>query len=388
MWWSRGKRRRRRREEETRAAAHMVTLFRNPPQEHWDRLAMAATDRDEHIRWVAGEVVSEAGHAVAAHADRFAAFVARPPAGAHGGDVCHVLLALAGLGDRRAAPHLSSAFERGPVPYALDRRHAPTLAALPPATLLPALRTALRRVPGAGNRQALIDVLTLWGDEAAPATPELIAHLDTLLAREAARALGRIGPAAAPAADLLADFALGRRRPQGPGTSQGPAPWHGRQTAAWAHWRITGDDAIALAVCGAAVRAGAGRPVLAHLADLGSAAAPYADAVRDLLDFPGAWTRTEAAHAWWRITGDSAEAVPALLSALEPARAGHPAFPTLTAARHLGAIGAPAAAAGPVLAEMLAVERRTTGVFSWSRVLEDEQVRRALSEALERIRQT
>ncbi|MDX3533076.1 hypothetical protein PV721_01560 [Streptomyces sp. MB09-01] len=386
MWWSRGERRRR--EEEARAAAHMVTLFRNPPQEHWDRLAVAATDPDENIRWAAGEAVSEAGHAVAAHADRFAAFVARPPSGAEGGDEYRVLLALAGLGDRRAAPRLSSAFERESLPSPLDRRHAPTLAELPPATLVPALRSALRGKQGAGYRQTAIDVLTLWGAEAAPATPELIAHLDTPLARDAVRALGRIGPAAAPAADLLADFALGRRRPQGPGTSRGAAPWHGRQTAAWAHWRVTGDDAIALAVCGAAVRAGAGRPVLAHLADLGPAAAPYVDAVRVLLDSPGAWTRAGAAHAWWRITGDSAEAVPALLSAVEPARACHPAFPTLTATRHLGAIGAPAAAAETVLAEMLAVERRTTGVFSWSRVLEDEQVRRALSEALERIRQS
>ncbi|MER6317173.1 hypothetical protein ABT237_25925 [Streptomyces sp. NPDC001581] len=361
----------------------MVTLFRNPPQECWDTLAVAATDPDEDIRWVARGTVCEAGHAVAEHADRFAAFVTRPPAGA---DVGTALLALAGLGDRRAAPGLSSMIMRRELPLEADRRHAPTLAALPPETLLPALRAALR-AKGGRDGQTAVDVLTLWGAEAAPATPELISHLHTVLARDAARALGRIGPAAAAATDLLADLALGRSRPRVPGADHGAAPWNGRQTAAWAHWRITGDDSLALAVCGAAVRAGAGRPVLAHLADLGPAAAPYADAVRDLLDFPGAWTRAEAAHAWWRITGDSAEAVPALLSALEPARAGHPAFPTLTAVRHLGAIGAPAAAAGPVLAEMLAVERRTTGVFSWSRVLEDEQVRRALSGALERIGQ-
>nr|WSW47934.1 hypothetical protein OG296_35300 [Streptomyces sp. NBC_01001] len=48
-----------------------------------------------------------------------------------------------------------------------------------------------------------------------------------------------------------------------------PNRWHGEQTAAWAHCRITGDAELALRVSGAAVRAGLGRPVLRYLADLG-----------------------------------------------------------------------------------------------------------------------
>ncbi|WP_405715047.1 hypothetical protein OG264_36175 [Streptomyces xanthophaeus] len=75
-----------------------------------------------------------------------------------------------------------------------------------------------------------------------------------------------------------------------------------------------------------------------------------------------------------------------LVGALEPARAGHPAFPTREAVRALGAIGAPAAQAGPVLRQLLDEPERTTGVYAVCRnILEDEALCRALSEALERI---
>ncbi|WP_412075214.1 hypothetical protein ACLF6K_04265 [Streptomyces xanthophaeus] len=375
-----------RRERRARAAARTVQSYRNPPQELWDVLAVAATDTCPHVCWEAGEAVAEAGPAVAVHADRFSAFVAGPPADVGHLHVQHTLLALAGLGDVRAAGPLGAVLERGSLPLVHDRRHVPTLATLPAAALLPAVRRGLRLDPERYAHQTAIDVLAAWGADAAPATPELIAHLHGPHARDAVRALGRIGPGAAAAADLLADFALGRSRPQRPGGEPGPRRWNGAQTAAWAHWRITGDDSLALAVCGAAVRAGAGRPVLGHLADLGPAAADHADAVRALLGSPGAWTRAGAAHAWWRITGESAEAVPVLLGALQPDRAGHPAFPTLDLVRHFGAIGAPAAQARPVLQAMPAAGERITCTYGTGRnILEDEALCRALAEALERI---
>ncbi|MBT2451321.1 hypothetical protein J7F03_30480 [Streptomyces sp. ISL-43] len=186
--------------------------------------------------------------------------------------------------------------------------------------LLPDFRKRLAEGPEARGVAKVLQVLALWGPVAAPAAPELAGLLDTGHARPAAEALGRIGPAAAAAADVLAGLARGDQSPWrfGPGTERSPKPWQGAQTAAWAHWRVTGDPELALRVTGAAVRAGPGRPVLRYLADLGPLAAPYADAVRPLLDCPGEWSRVGAAGAWWRITGDAAPAVATLLPELRP----------------------------------------------------------------------
>ncbi|MFI1279478.1 hypothetical protein ACH4U5_01725 [Streptomyces sp. NPDC020858] len=155
-------------------------------------------------------------------------------------------------------------------------------------------------------------------------------------------------------------------------TRRRPRPW-----AAWAHWRITGDPETALRVCGAAARAGLGRPVLRYLADLGPLAAPYADAVRPLLTCPGEWSRVGAAEAWWRITGDAAPAVEALLPELAPP-AGHRVTPlVLRTVRALGAIGRPAAAALPVLQAVMSSRRRHGGD-----ILRDEELFRVARKAL------
>ncbi|WP_374772268.1 hypothetical protein OG756_03190 [Streptomyces sp. NBC_01310] len=130
-------------------------------------------------------------------------------------------------------------------------------------------------------------------------------------------------------------------------------------------------------MCGAAARAGLGRPVLRHLADLGPPAAPYADAVRPLLTCPGEWSRVGAAEAWWRITGEAAPAVEALLPELAPL-AGHRVTPlVLRTVRALGAIGGPAAAARPVLEAVMSSRRRYGGV-----ILRDEELFRVTQKAL------
>ncbi|MFJ3924345.1 hypothetical protein [Streptomyces sp. NPDC090022] len=382
-----------RRRQEVTAAAWMVRTFRSAPQEYWDELAVAACD--EHLAYGVAETVAEAGQAVAAHADRLLACVRRrlghgrfprlwrDAPRAHDGVAGDLLLALAGLGDVRAAPLLGASLEQGSLRL-LDRRHAPTVAALPAAALLPALRASLRTAPERDGHQTSLDVLGLWGPAAAAAVPELLVHTQGLHARPAVEALGRIGPGAADAAEVLADLAAGRLRPYG--WDPDARPWHGDQAAAWAHWRVTGDDTAALAVCGAAARAGLGRPVLRYLADLGPAAARYADAVRALLDAPGRWTRVGAAHAWWRITGEAGPAVPVLVRELDQLERDPTEFyavPTLEAVGHLGAIGTPAAAAAPVLHRLLSARRRT--VRRWPclpNILEDEALRRALTTTL------
>ncbi|MFE2726455.1 hypothetical protein [Kitasatospora sp. NPDC059327] len=159
-------------------------------------------------------------------------------------------------------------------------------------------------------------------------------------------------------------------------------PWHGTQTAAWAHWRVTGDHRLALRALGAAVEAGPGRPHLPYLADLGPTASRHAGAVRALLDSPGDWTRVEAAHAWWRLTGEPGPAVAVLLGELTSDR---PTDELPTVLRHLTAIGTPAAPAVPVLEAYLGGHRRR---LAGTRLtpLEDERLIAAATAALTAIR--
>ncbi|MFJ8015204.1 hypothetical protein [Streptomyces sp. NPDC096339] len=210
------------------------------------------------------------------------------------------------------------------------------------------------------------------GPAAGPAVPEVVPFLDMGAdwAYQALRVLGGVGPAAAAVADRLADFATGR---------DPRARRHHLRRAAWAHWRVTGDDTLALAVRGAAVCT----PVF--LADLGPAASRYAGTVRALMDSPGAWTRTAAAHAYWRITGEPEPAVPVLLAAVDPAWTGNPAQPVREAVRRLGEIGPAAAVAAPRLRGILASERRLAYGFRGVSILADEMYTRTLAEALTRI---
>ncbi|MFJ4851111.1 MULTISPECIES: hypothetical protein [unclassified Streptomyces] len=133
--------------------------------------------------------------------------------------------------------------------------------------------------------------------------------------------------------------------------------WHGAQNAAWAHWRITGGPEVFLAFAQDAAARGLGYADLARLAELGPLATRCATAVRPLLQSPGPWTRVQAAHAWWRITGDTSAAVPVLLAALEPLRSGDADEPCRAAVRYVARIGAPASAAAPLLEAALSSDR-------------------------------
>ncbi|MEV0409643.1 hypothetical protein AB0I68_02250 [Streptomyces sp. NPDC050448] len=209
------------------------------------------------------------------------------------------------------------------------------------------------------------------------AVPEVLPYLESPYAYDALRVLGRIGPPAAVAADRLAAYATGRA-PQ--------ARRHHLRRAAWAHWRATGDPTLALDVCGAAVGSGSGSHGLPFLTDLGPPAAAHTDPVRGLMESPGAWTRVAAAYAYWRMTGDLEPAVPVLLAEVDREWTGLPAREAL---RRLGEIGAPAAAAAPLLRRILAPEERLSHPYEGERILADGAVapspqwrRRARAEAV------
>ncbi|THA77894.1 hypothetical protein [Streptomyces sp. A0592] len=288
------------------------------------------------------------------------------------------VLALAGTGDLCALPALHSLAEHGGLPC--NRPEARVMAALPPAELAAVMRTKLRRDGDGyhGNTTAL-EVLALCGPAAAPAVDDVAGRLGTQFAYDAMRVLGRIGPAAAVTADRLAAYATGRVTPAHPYPRR----------AAWAHWNVTGDPALALAlaldVCGAAVRSGTASHGLPFLADLGPLAAVHTTPVRRLMDAPGAWTRTYAAHAYWRITGDPEPAVPVLLAEVDPAWDGDPALPVREAVRTFGEIGAPAVSAAPLLHRILAQEERLGRPWRGVRILADRACVRTLTDALEGI---
>ncbi|KOU28277.1 hypothetical protein ADK53_35045 [Streptomyces sp. WM6373] len=351
-------------------ATEAVYRYRRPEPWCWE-VVVKAVCGDAHTSWAADHAVFQADGAVAAHADLIAESLG------HGSAYTDRLLtlALAGMGDLRALPALQRVADDNRLPS--DRPRARILAVLPAAELLPVVLPVLRQNPEQhDSTTALLELLALWGQASEPAVSEMIRFLGTADPYDALRVLGRIGPPAAAAADRLAAYATGRdpgaRRPH-------------TRVAAWAHWKVTGDPTLALDVCGTAVRSGTASHGLPFLADLGPLAAAHTDAVRRLMESPGAWTRTYAAHAYWRITGDPGPAIPVLLAEADPAWAGDPAMPVREAVRILGKIGAPAVSAAPLLRRILAQEERLSRPWRGVRILADQAYVRTLTEALEGI---
>nr|WSW59407.1 hypothetical protein OG513_12900 [Streptomyces sp. NBC_00998] len=366
------------------SAVKAVIRYRRPDPECWEVVVRAACN-PLGSSWDAAKTVAQAGSAVSGHADRLAKALATRL-----GNVEELALALAGMGDLRALPALRRIAEDDRLPY--NRPWAPPIAALPAQELLPAILPGLRRESLQYRAGFVLELLAAWGPAAAPAVPEAVRCLESPYAYDALRVLGRIGPPAAVAANRLAAYATGHA----PRTSR----LHQRR-AAWAHWRVTGDPTLALDVCGAAVGSGTAGHGLPFLADLGPLAAEHADTVGGLMDSPGAWTQIAAAHAYWRITGDPEPVVPVLLAEVDPDWTGQPALPTREAVRRLGpdwtgqpalptreavrrlgGIGAPAAAAVPLLRRILASEERLSHPYDHVRVLADEAYVRTLTEAL------
>ncbi|MEE1826598.1 hypothetical protein PUR61_31070 [Streptomyces sp. BE20] len=373
-----------------------------------DLYALAAQHLD-HPGWQAREsaarLLTGAGSAAAPYADLLAQrLLVRLPTH-HGRPEA---FALAHLGDRRVLTYLRHRLRGSDYDLAIGR-----LVGSHPGeadTLLPAVGVALQEEDGLARAGAL-EALAAWGPVAAPVVPRMVKLLETGEARRTAAALGAIGPAAERAAPRLRELAdgvgvpaVGAPRPRDPRA----LPWHGTQTAAWALWRVTGDHLKALEVLGAAAEAGPGRPHLSYLADLGPQAVRHAGAVRALLTSPGERTRVEAAHAWWRLTGEPGPAVDALVGeltgeravarrlrgaraaagpgAMVPARAAGEYDDELSAVlRHLTAIGRPAAAAVPVLEAYVEGHERILGGVMLT-PLRDERLTAAAGEALAAIR--
>ncbi|MDX3534532.1 hypothetical protein PV721_09140 [Streptomyces sp. MB09-01] len=344
------------------AGARLCT-WRNTPAGTWETVLAGLSDDDLLTSHEAHRIVARGGSSLAPYADLLV-----PDRWRAGERADHLVRGLMGIGDARALPWYLKRADS----YWMEVESLPAEWA---QSVLPALLVQV----GGPRTERVLRILTGWGPAAAPAVPHLTGLLDTPHARAAAGALGRIGPAAVDAAGLLAALAKGGLRPRRFAGSEHREPrrWHGVQTAAWAYWRVTGDPGLALDALEAATRGGLARPVLSHLCELGPLAAGYADALRPLLGSLGEWTRVGAAEAWWRLTGDAETAVAALLPELHPLseqRAGPLVLRVVTA---LGVIGRPAAAAVPLLTEVIVAERRYGGD-----ILHDEELCRVVRTAL------
>jgi hypothetical protein len=301
--------------------------------------------------------------------------------------------ALTRIGDSRGIPELGSRLKGGRTgfpkgeasfPRRIGRNAAftaslPSIGAVvtdadPGARLLDLVTERLRAAAGTDPTlvATLCETLGAWGPQAAPAVPQLHGVLRESTpgrypSQAAATALGRIGPAAREAAAALRRHALG-----------------GSPEAFWALGRVAGEIQQAVTALIGMIRLPTGNHVLQYLADFGAEAAGAEEWLAESLSsYPGEWRQVEAAHAWWRITGDASTAIPILAQAARPLAEGAFLPARLAAMRYLAAIpdpdpdGPAAAAVTATARSVLADPRRLACSGGWRAFAEDEQTRAA-----------
>ncbi|MGV9313074.1 hypothetical protein ACWDR0_12870 [Streptomyces sp. NPDC003691] len=228
------------------------------------------------------------------------------------------LVALARTGDPRAVPVLARLLERDPLPRDLGYAVGHLGAAAAP--LVPALRERLGALPldeglydGAGS--LLWAVKSLRAAEALPEVLRLLRgapeYRREWVVELVLRALAAFGPGAAEAVPELRALVRGAAR------QDGPSPAFGAKAAA-ALWAVEGDpDAVLPVLCGALSSAdqGARRVAAEAVTAMGPAGAPAAAVLAPLLTAADPWTRVEAAHALWGVTGGAGLAWPVLRAA-------------------------------------------------------------------------
>jgi hypothetical protein len=218
-------------------------------------------------------------------------------------------------------------------------------------------------------------VLEGWGPAAAPAARDLEPLLDTDAAAWALAALAAMGPdadgqvTAERAAAVLVDPRLSRQE---------------REIAVRAYYDLTGDPEPGLAHFVPRLEEPFPVKAVAFLAEVGAAALPYADRLRGLLRRgDGEGLPAAAGYALWRITGDPADAVPALISDVVPLLEGRPASAaTMVTVRRLGEVGLAAGAGVPVLRAILDSDYRAVRPGQWESVARDDELCQAISLAL------
>lgn len=350
------------------------------------------------VRFRAAYLLAGIGGEAQAFADALAGLTTdAAAAGSFGGRTAvsdAAVWALTRIGDPRGVSELGSRLGGGRIGFPTGNlffrrqvgRHAGFIASLPSigaavtgadpgAQLLDLVITRLREAAGATDPSLvaiLCETLGDWGARAAPAVPQLHHVLRESTpgrypAQAVAAALGRVGPAAREAAADLRRHALA-----------------GSHDAAWALGRVTDDTREAVTMLIGMIRLPAANHVLRYLAEFGTEAAEAEEwLVEPLSSNPDDWRQVEAAHAWWRITGDASRAIPALEQAARPLAEGAFLPVRLAAMRYLAAISDPApdgpdaAAVTATARAILANPRRLAHNGGWRAFAQDDQVRGA-----------
>ncbi|RPK84056.1 hypothetical protein EES45_05320 [Streptomyces sp. ADI97-07] len=370
-------------------AGGLLAQWRSPATTLLPRLVARLDDPAAEVRFRAAELLACLGPAAAAHADEVAALI-----GDTGARTTRkretvaeaALWALARMNDPRCVPGLIDAAAHPRSGFASNSAHYPS--ADWHHAVLPALHEVVGHLPDhAGLLLPMIcdrlvpatddhvlssycQVLADWGPAADAAVPQLLGLLeDDRTWTAAAGALAGIGRAGNGAAELL--------------LARSAAGAEHTELAAWAYWKVGGEPGPALEALGRTV-AGKGfpRPALQMLADLGSHAGHHADRLRTMTSDTEPWTRIEAAHALWAVTGDTESTVPALITAVRGLAEGTWLPVMLPAVRYLARIGRAALPAAELLRGVPTLDQRLRSSGGWRGFVQDESVRTAVRELL------
>lgn len=225
------------------------------------------------------------------------------------------------------------------------------------------------RLAAAGRDSVLMSqlcaVVAAWGPAATAALPAIVkSAVQETVRPAAAKAIGAIGPAAADAARALCDHVA-------------------EPSVAWALWRTGADPDLGItALTHHLTQPGLRHTTIALLADLESHAAACADVLRTLTGSTDDWTRAEAAHALWRVTGDPTEPMAVLTELARPLAQGRCLPVRIAALRHLADMATVNDEVTAMARAITANPHRIAHFGGWRVFTEDEEVRTAASALL------
>lgn len=370
-------------------AGGLLAQWRSPTTALLPRLVARLDDPAAEVRFRAAELLACLGPAAAAHADEVAALIGDTDARTtrKRETVAEAAVwALARMNDPRCVPGLIDAAAHPRSGFASNSAHYPS--ADWHYAVLPAVHEVVGHLPDhaglllpmiCGRLDTAMDdhvlnsycqVLAGWGPAADAAVPQLLGLLeDDQTWPAAARALAGIGRAGNGALEpLLARSAAGGAH---------------TELAAWASYKVGGEPGPAMEALGRTVtERGFPRPALQMLADLGTHAAPHADRLRTMTSDTEPWTRIEAAHALWAVTGDTETTVPALMTALRGLAEGTCRPVMLPAVRYLARIGRSARPAAQLVRGVPTRDQRLRSSGGWRGFTQDESFSTAVRELL------